>query len=337
MFLLLILIFAGMIDPVFAQTSDSSLQSKIVSIPGGEDGINFDELAFSTDSHKILVPAGQRGMLYLINPQSLEMTSIGGFSSHDSFQFWNDTGIYSADEEQGFIFIPDHGKHQLMMVDINAGIIVGQADLAGDPNDVRSTGVNGEVWVTEPRNKQIEVFKYLGSSSQVLKSSAVISLSGSPGFLLIDRQRGLAYTNFGNQMLAIGLRSHLTANLKFPTVCQTPRGAALDEQKNFLFISCQEGKVITLDLNHDNKEISNLDIDSGADMVSYNSKLSHLYVASGTNASLSVLWVSSQGELSLLGQAHTDSKAHCVVSDDQNNIWVCDPPHGQLLLFKDTL
>jgi hypothetical protein len=39
----------------------------------------------------------------------------------------------------------------------------------------------------------------------------------------------------------------------------------------------------------------------------------------------------------LLAQAKADQRAHCVVGDDQNNIWVCDPPRGQLLRFKDSL
>jgi len=72
-------------------------------------------------------------------------------------------------------------------------------------------------------------------------------------------------------------------------------------------------------------------------VISYNSKLSHLYLTSSKNATLSVLGVSAKGELSLLGQAYADIKSHCVVSDDQDNIWVCDPPRGQLLRYKDSL
>ena len=70
-----------MINPVFAQSSGSSLQSTAVSIPGGEGGIWFDDLVFSSQLHKVLVPAGHTGKLYLIDPVSFAMTSIGGFSS----------------------------------------------------------------------------------------------------------------------------------------------------------------------------------------------------------------------------------------------------------------
>ena len=94
---------------------------------------------------------------------------------------------------------------------------------------------------------------------------------------------------------------------------------------------------MVFDLNQDNKKISQLATDPGPDVISYNTKLSHLYFTSSKNATLSVLGVSAGGQLSLLGKVPADKRAHCVVSDDQNNIWVCDPPRGQLLRFKDTL
>jgi 6-phosphogluconolactonase (cycloisomerase 2 family) len=136
--------------------------------------------------------------------------------------------------------------------------------------------------------------------------------------------------------VAIDLESHRIV-ATWPNGCEKSRGDALDDQKGFLFVSCGEGKAIVFDLNQGHKEISNLTTDPGPDVISYNPKLSHLYLTGSQNATLSVIKVSTQGELSLLGQAQTDKRAHCVVSDDQNNVWVCDPSHGQLLRFKDTL
>ena len=60
-------------------SSDPSLQSTAVAIPGGEGGIGFDDLVFSPELHKVLVPAGHTGKLYLIDPTTFAMTSIGGF------------------------------------------------------------------------------------------------------------------------------------------------------------------------------------------------------------------------------------------------------------------
>ena len=118
MIFFLILIFAAMINPVFAQSSDSSLQATAVAIPGGEGGIGFDDMVFSSELHKVLVPAGHTGKLYLIDPVSFEMTSIGGFSSSADHKKGHEVGISSADEGEGFIFAADHGKHELVAVDL---------------------------------------------------------------------------------------------------------------------------------------------------------------------------------------------------------------------------
>ena len=335
MILFLILIFAGMINPVFAETSNSSLQPRAVAIPDGEGGIGFDDMAYSSNLHKVLIPAGHTGKLYLIDPSTYAMTSIGGFSSSAAYQKGHDTGITSADEGEGFIFVLDHGRHELAAVDVGRATTVATAPLAGDSDYVRYVGSNHEIWVTEPHNKQIEVFKF-SSKNLTLSPIMLISVPEGPESLVIDHLRGKAYTNLGHGAAAIDLESHTIVG-RWPNGCAKSRGDALDEQKGFLFVSCAEGKAIVFDLNQDNKEISNLATDPGADVISYNSKLSHLYLTSSKNATLSILGVSAQGELSLLAQTQADIKSHCVVGDDQDNIWVCDPPRGQLLRYKDSL
>ncbi len=63
----------------------------------------------------------------------------------------------------------------------------------------------------------------------------------------------------------------------------------------------------------------------GVDLIDYNPSLSHLYITGSKSATLSVLGVSTKGELFLLGIGQAANRAHCVTGDDQNNIWVCDP------------
>jgi hypothetical protein len=331
--LFLILLFVVFANPAFADSSN--LQSTAVSIPDGEGGIGFDDLFFSAELNKVLVPAGHTGKLYLFDPTNFAMTSIGGFSSSAVFQNGREIGISSADEGEGYIFAADHGRHQLIAIDLKSGAEAASANLE-DADYVRYMGINHEVWVTDPHDKRIAVFKFSGGSHPALKLTVFIIAPNGPESLIIDHTRGRAYTNFGTNAAAIDLISHAIVSA-WPNECTKSRGDALDEQRGFLFVSCAEGKAVVFDLNHGNKEISNLITDPGPDVISYNTKLSHLYFTSSKNATLSVLGVSAQGQLSLLGKSQADQRAHCVVSDDQNNIWVCDPPRGQLLRFKDTL
>jgi len=344
--LFLFLIFLGMINPAFAQDSNTSLKSTAVAIPGGEEGIGFDDMVFSSELHKVLVPAGHTGKLYLIDPVSLAMTSIGGFSSSAVKQKGQEVGITSADEGEGFLFVADHGRHELDAIDLKLGTIVAKANLAGDADYVRYVSIqltpsdkyyaNHEVWVTEPHNKQIEVFEFTAGEHPMLKSTTLIPLPNGAESLMVDHLRRRAYTNSGPEAIAIDLQSHAIVNA-WPNGCEKSRGDALDEEKGFLFVSCKEGKAKVFDLNQGNKEISDLATDPGPDVISYNTKLSHLYFTSSMNATLTVIGVSAQGKLSVLGQGPAEKRAHCVVSDDQNNIWVCDPLHGQLLRYKDSL
>jgi hypothetical protein len=343
MMFFLLLVLMSMINPVFAQSSGASLKSTAVPIPDGDGGIGFDDLVFSPRLHKVLVPAGHTGKLYLIDPVSFTMTSIGGFSTSAKIQKGPRHGISSADEGEGFIFAADHGNNELVAVSVKSGAIVASANLAGDSDYVRYVGVNHEVWVTEPHTKQIEVFEFvreisdtLGKDRPSLKATMVIPVPDGPEALIIDHLRGRAYTNLGPKAAAIDLTSHAIIGT-WPNECEKSRGDALDERKGFLFVSCAEGNAVVFDLNRGNKKISTLATDPGPDVISYNAKLSHLYFTSSKNATLSVLGVSAQGKLSLLAKAPADKRSHCVVSDDHNNIWVCDPPRGQLLRYKDSL
>jgi len=328
--------FIGMINPVFAQPPDSSLKATAMAIPGGEGGIGFDDLVFSSELDKVLIPAGHTGKLYLIDPATFEMTSIGGFSSSAVMEKGHEVGISSADEGEGYIFGADHGRHELTVVDLKPGAVVVTADLAGDADYVRYVGGNHEIWATEPHNNQMEVFKFSGGDHPTLKAMVLVHVPKGPESLMIDHLRGLAYTNLGPYAAAIDLTSHVII-AQWPNGCIKSRGDALDEQKGFLFVSCGEGKAVVFDLNHGYKKLSELVTDPGPDVISYNPKLSHLYFTSGKNATLTVIGVSAQGLLTLLGKAPADKRAHCVVSDDQNNIWVCDGPRGQLLRYKDSL
>ena len=68
--------------------------------------------------------------------------------------------------------------------------------------------INHEVWVTEPHNKQIEVFKFSGGDHPMLKEMALIPVPKGPESLMIDHRRGRAYTNLGPEAAAIDLESH---------------------------------------------------------------------------------------------------------------------------------
>jgi hypothetical protein len=53
------------------------------------------------------------------------------------------------------------------------------------------------------------------------------------------------------------------------------------------------------------------------------------------SATMAFVAIAPSGHPTLLGTVPTAEGAHCVAADDRRSAWVCDPDHGQLLVFND--
>ena len=53
--------------------------TEAVSLPGGEQGIGFDDIVYAPALHQVIVPAAQTGRVYLIDPAT---------KSHESCAVW---------------------------------------------------------------------------------------------------------------------------------------------------------------------------------------------------------------------------------------------------------
>src|SRR5207248_3498828 len=47
---------------------ESPVRAVAVSLPGGEQGIGFDDIVYAPALHQVIVPAAQTGRVYLIDP-----------------------------------------------------------------------------------------------------------------------------------------------------------------------------------------------------------------------------------------------------------------------------
>src|SRR5712692_7645751 len=118
-----------------------------LALPGGESGIGFDDMGFASSIHRVLVPAGRSGNLDLIDPDTKQVTAIGGFSSRASFGGGHGQGVTSADEGRGLLFATDRDAKKLNVIDPKTQSVVATAPLAGGPDYVRYVPATGEVWV----------------------------------------------------------------------------------------------------------------------------------------------------------------------------------------------
>jgi hypothetical protein len=302
-------------------------------LPGGEGGIGFDDLTFSPALHRVLAPAGRTGKLDLIDPRTQKIDAIPGFSADtDRFGGGHGEGTTSADYGGGLIFASDRGRNEIEIVDSKSQKIVGSAKLAGGPDYVRWVEPTNELWVTEPGKKQIEIFAL---DKRALARRGAIDVPGGPESLVIDATRGRAYTHtWADASVVIDLKTHKEV-ARWRNGCQGSRGIALDESRGFLFVGCDEGKAIALDVAHDGKPLGSAPTGKGVDIIAYSAALAHLYVPGGDSATLTILGVTPAGKLDALGSVAVAADSHCVAADDAGHAYVCDPKQGALLVVTD--
>jgi DNA-binding beta-propeller fold protein YncE len=304
-----------------------------IPIPGGDTGVGFDDLRFSASLGRLLVPAGGTGSLVLVSPGSWSITQIGGFSEPKALSAGHDDGVTSVDEGRGFLFVTDRTALRLSVVDPANGHVVSGAKLAAGPDYVRYVEPTGEIWVTEPDKERIEIFRLEGNPPRPVHDD-FIDVAGGPESLVIDVARSRAYAHlWKGKTVAISLKNRgILAT--WPNGCEGSRGIAFDAERNLIFVGCSEGRAVTLDAKS-GKILGKTDVGSGIDLIDYNPRLAHLYLAGGKSGTLGIVAVLPNGGLSLIAELPTVKGGHCVVADASDRVYVCDPTSGRILVIRD--
>ena len=305
-----------------------------IPLPGGNAGIGFDDLGFSASLHKVLVPAGRTGTLDLIDPDTRQISSIGGFAGSGTFAGGHGEGITSVDEGRGLLFVTDRTARRLDVVDPNTRSIVASVRLASGPDYVRFVAQTNEIWVTQPGAQRIEVFSLPSRGMPTPVHTRFVAVSGGPESLVIDQFHGRAYTHLWRGVsVAIQLKDHLIV-ARWPNGCRGSRGIALDEKRGFLFAACDEGRLSVLDINT-GKILGKAFSGNGVDIIAYNTKLQRAYLPGEKSATMALIGIAPAGSATVLRTVRTVNGAHCATVDDRNQVYVCDPSHGRLLVFQD--
>jgi DNA-binding beta-propeller fold protein YncE len=313
----------------------ASPEGTSVPIPGGGGGIGFDDLRYSAALHRVLAPAGRTGTLAVVDPDSLAVATVPGFSTSGSYDGGHDFGATSVDEGRGLLFVTDRTTQTLDVVDPSAGAIIASAALGSSPDYVRWVAATGELWVTEPASSRIEVFSVSADAVPVVASVATVPVDNGPESLVVDQSTGRAYTHrWESTTVVFDVRSRAQV-AEWPNGCAASRGLAVDETRGFFFAGCNEGTVSVLDTAHGGAILSTIARGAGFDVMGYSPALGHLYLAGTACSCLAVLGVSAAGSLSFLGRFDATSSAHCAAADDRGHAWVCDPDGGRLLRVDD--
>lgn len=315
-----------------------------VPLPNGAPGIGFDDLVYAPVLKKLLAPAGRTGDLDLVDPVTLEVTAIGGFSMTSMFTLGKHrNGSTSADEGGGRIFAIDNETKTVRVVDPVAKAITFTTTLAAPPDYVRWIETTGEIWVTGPNNPGvmmsanpgIEVFSVPDGAAPV--HAALIPISNGPEGMAVDNMRHRVYTDsFRGTTYAVDMMTRQVVETWDNGCPGLTVDLQLDEARGFVMVPCANpGRVAVLDGANGGKLLGELATGTGVDVCAYNPTLHHFYMAGATSADLSIVGISSKGVPTLLGTVPTAMGAQMVAADDRGNAWVGDPAGGKLLKIRD--
>ena len=87
-----------------------------VPLPSGTIGAGFDDLNYSPELRRVLVPSGRTGRLFLLDPATGAMDAVEGFGTEPP-PGGRGGGTTSADAGAGFVFAIDRSTRTLKAVD----------------------------------------------------------------------------------------------------------------------------------------------------------------------------------------------------------------------------
>jgi len=337
---------AGAAGTAAAGTSGSTQPVVMpVALPDGAPGIGFDDIDYSPELKKLLVPAGRTGNIYLIDPITLDIATISGFSKTTMFTLGKHrSGSTSASYGDGKIFAIDNETKTVRVIDPATNMITFSSMLAAPPDYVRWVETTREIWVTGPNNPGvtqsanpgIEVFTVPANAAPV--HAAMIPTSNGPEALAVDNTRHRVYTNaFQGGTYAIDMTQRAIVATWKNGCSGLTVDAELDEARGFLMVVCANpGRVAVLDVVNGGTQLGEVSTGAGLDVSAYNVALHHLYIAGQTSKDLAIIAVSAAGVPTILGTVATAAGSQMVASDEYGNAWVGDPGGGRLLKVRDT-
>jgi len=325
-------------QPARAETTAPALMMprSPIQLPGGEAGVGLDDLQWSARLGRLLIPAGRTGAVDLIDPATGAVQQVSGFGGQDGSAHGHGAGSTSAVDGGGWLLAIDRSRKELAVADPAKLAIVAHAPLAAGPDYVRWLDSAREVWVTEPHDEQIEVFKLPAEGAPQPAAVTKLSVKGGPEALVFDGTHTRAYSNLWNgSTVAIDVASHAVV-ATWGNGCKGSRGLALDEAHGWLFVGGEEGLATALDVAHDGKSLGSAPTGKGVDIICYDPARRHLYVPA-EDGTLTILGVNKEGALTVLKTCKVCEGAQGVVTDGAGRVFVGDPDKGQLVVVLDDL
>jgi hypothetical protein len=307
------------------------LDGRIVELPGAAGEIDFDDIVYSPQLQKVLVPARESG-LYLVDPETTTATRVPNTGSGTGT---GTSSVASADEGRGALFLADRSAGMLTAVNPADGAVLASAPTSAPPDYVRYIEATDELWVTEPDAAGIEVFAFSDEATPTPRPVGFIAVAGGPEGFTTSPTSKTAYTHAGSDLVAIDLATR-TVTARWATGCDGTHGfPRVDDRLGVVLASCADnGAVSLLDLD-DGRQLGRYEVGGGEALPAHSDRTGHFYVRSDPGTILATLRPSENG-LTLVREVTVPEVGHCLTADDRGHYWTCDAQQGRVLRLPDS-
>ncbi len=325
-----ILVWASLVAIRSAQGAEAPYTVHMQPLPGATAaGVTMDYIAFDPTTGFLWAPAGNTGLVAVIDTSSGAVKQISGFptaemgGSRHKFV----VGPSSVTIGDGVVYVGNRGDRSVCAFDARSLAKGPCRRLDSMPDGLASVTGRKEVWVTTPRDKSIRVL-----DGKTLEQKAKLTFDGNPEGFAVDAKRGRFYTNLEDKdlTLAIDLATHKTVATWKPACGEGgPHGLRADADSGLLFVACG-ARVEALDAAHDGAVLSSIDTGDGVDDIDYSAATHLLYVGAAKAGQLTIARVDSHGKLTAEAKVPTHIGARNPAVTNKGEVYLAHSNLGGL-------
>jgi YVTN family beta-propeller protein len=242
-------------------------QIAVIELPG-EKGKRFDYLTIDYTHNYLLSAHLRANQLYVIDLKTNALIKT----------ITNTPGAEGVEyiPELNKVYTSNWGDHTVGVIDMNKMEVIKKIPVSHKPDgNVYATGFN-KLYVSDERAKTLFVIDV--KKDEVIKKIVFGSETGMPQYDAVAKK---IYLNLQDQNL-FAVIDPLTDSVvaKYPVgSCSGNHGMALDTANRLAFLACEKNDQLTVFDLTNFKELANIKIPGGSDVVKYDPGLKRIYVA----------------------------------------------------------
>ena len=292
-------------------------------------GVTMDYIAFDPATRFLWAPAGNTGLVVVIDSASGSVKQIAGFPTAEmgSGERKRVVGPSSVTIGDGLVYVGNRGDSTVCAFHARSLAKGACHKIDSTPDGLAYVASQNEVWVTTPRDKSIRVL-----DGKTLDEKTKLTFEGNPEGFAVDGKHARFYTNLEDKdlTLAIDLATHKTVATWKPGCGEDgPHGLRVDPSAGQLFVACST-RVEVLDAAHAGEALSSVDTGDGVDDIDYAPATHLLYVGAARAGQLTVARVDPRGKMAVEAKVPTLAGARNPAVTDKGVVYLAHSSFGGL-------